>query len=91
MPDCLHVSRAGLSMPTADRLIWEYAKEHHFVIVTFDEDFERLSNLYGFPPKVVVLRLGNTSTQTIFEALVLKIADIEQFYLSDTYGLLEIY
>lgn len=90
-PESLHVSRIGVSLPISDRIIWEYAKKNDFVIVSFDEDFESLANLYGFPPKVVILRLGNSSTKTIASVLTSKASDIENFYLSETYGLLEIF
>lgn len=90
-PECLHVSRSGLSAPAPDRSIWDYAKQRGYVIVTFDEDFEDLTNLQGFPPKVIILRIGNTSTRTIAEALTAKKDEIESFFSSDTYGLLEIY
>ena len=90
-PDCLHVSRTGLANPAPDRLIWEYARKQDYIIVTFDEDFENLYNLYGFPPKVIVLRLGNTSTRIIADTLSSKKPEIETFCLSDMYGLLEIF
>lgn len=90
-PESLHVSRIGVSLPISDRIIWEYAKKNDFVIVSFDEDFESLANLYGFPPKVVILRLGNSSTKIIASVLTSKASDIENFYLSDTYGLLEVF
>jgi predicted nuclease of predicted toxin-antitoxin system len=90
-PEILHVSRIGVSPPISDRTIWEYAKKNDFVIVSFDEDFESLANLYGFPPKVVILRLGNSSTKIIASVLTSKASDIENFYLSETYGLLEIF
>lgn len=90
-PESLHVSRIGVSLPISDLIIWEYAKKNDFVIVSFDEDFESLANLYGFPPKVVILRLGNSSTKIIASVLTSKASDIENFYLSDTYGLLEVF
>ncbi|MEZ4903474.1 MAG: DUF5615 family PIN-like protein [Spirosomataceae bacterium] len=90
-PECLHISRSGLSMPASDIDIWKYAKQNDFMITTFDEDFEDLANLYGFPPKIIILRLGNASTNTVVSTLSAKIKEIETFYLSDTYGLLEIY
>lgn len=90
-PESLHVSRIGVSLPISDRIIWEYAKKNDFVIVSFDEDFESLANLYGFPPKVVILRLGNSSTKIIASVLTSKASDIENFYLSETYGLLEVF
>lgn len=89
--ESLHVSRIGVSFPISDRIIWEYAKKNDCVIVTFDEDFESLANLYGFPPKVIILRFGNATTKHIASILISKSADIHLFYSSDTYGLLEIF
>jgi predicted nuclease of predicted toxin-antitoxin system len=61
------------------------------MIVTFDEDFENLSNIYGFPPKVILLRLGNVSTESAMTVLLKQMADIEQFFDSDIYGILELF
>lgn len=90
-PDSLHVSRTGLATPAPDRLIWEYARQNNFLIVTFDEDFEDLSSLYGFPPKVIILRFGNASTHQIASTLQANKPDIMAFFNSDNYGLLEIF
>ena len=49
--------------PDAD--VWEYAKHHGLTIVTKDSDFHQLSFLYGPPPKVAWLRMGNCSTDKI--------------------------
>jgi predicted nuclease of predicted toxin-antitoxin system len=87
----LHVSRSGLTMPSEDSDIWQFAKVNNFLSVTFDEDFENMSNLFGFPPKVVLLHLGNSSTQSIAEALLGQMSDIKRFYNSDTHGILEIF
>lgn len=90
-PGCLHVNRTGLATPAPDKAIWEYSQKYDYVVVTFDDDFEDLHNLYGFPPKVIILRLRNTSTQAIADILMAKKADINDFFLSDVYGLLELY
>ena len=50
-----------------DREIWEYAKKEGYSIVTFDSDFYDLTLLLGIPPKVIWLRLGNTSTDTLID------------------------
>ncbi|MDQ6789041.1 MAG: DUF5615 family PIN-like protein [Acidobacteriota bacterium] len=63
-PDCRHVREAGLK-ESEDIDIWEYAKSNDFVIVTKDIDFQQRSLLYGHPPKVVRLRVGNCTVQTI--------------------------
>jgi predicted nuclease of predicted toxin-antitoxin system len=50
-----HVSEVGLASRTPDIVIWEYAKEHSFSILTADTDFITLSNKFGPPPKVILL------------------------------------
>ncbi len=62
-----------------DRAIWDYAKGHGFIIVTKDEDFHRFSVLYGLPPKVIWLRIGNCSTGDIIRLLQDRAADIQNF------------
>jgi len=42
-----------------DRIIWNYARNSGYVIVTLDSDFANMSALYGFPPKVIWLHCGN--------------------------------
>ena len=63
-PGSEQVRRLGLLGKT-DRLIWEYARQHEFIIVTHDEDFIELSTLYGAPPKVLLLRVGNLPTAAL--------------------------
>jgi predicted nuclease of predicted toxin-antitoxin system len=38
-PGSQHVLDVGLARETPDKVIWEYAKAHSFVIVTADSDF----------------------------------------------------
>lgn len=49
--------------------IWQYAREKDFAIVTFDMDFYNLALLKGSPPKIIWLRIGNTTTDKIAELL----------------------
>ncbi len=67
-PASEHVRDVGLAAGD-DRAVWEYAKAGGFAIVSKDADFRQLSFLYGSPPKVVWLRVGNQSTAQI-EAIV---------------------
>ena len=53
----------------SDTIIWAYARQHAYVIVTQDSDFVERSKLLGPPPKVVWLRCGNT-TPIAIEALL---------------------
>jgi predicted nuclease of predicted toxin-antitoxin system len=65
-----------------DSFLWNYAKEHDYCIVTFDGDFYDLGLIKGSSPKVIWLRLGNTSTQNI-EAVLRKNYDLIKAFLSD--------
>jgi predicted nuclease of predicted toxin-antitoxin system len=77
-PGCLYVNDRGLA-GGSDREIWQYALQHGFVIVTKDEDFQRLSVLYGAPPKVIWIRLGNCSTTDIIRLLRERHREIDRF------------
>ena len=67
----------------SDNEIWNYAKSHNYSIVTYDSDFYELSNLYGFPPKIIWLRVGNTSTATLPALFIEKANLIEEFLKGD--------
>ena len=60
-PGCTHVGDQGLASGS-DRAIWQHARDHGLIIVSKDEDFQRLSVLYGAPPKVIWIGLGNCSS-----------------------------
>jgi predicted nuclease of predicted toxin-antitoxin system len=77
-PSCVHVGGRGLA-GGSDRAIWQYARDHGLAIVTKDEDFQRLSVLYGAPPKVIWTRLGNCSTADIFRLLTERRSEIAHF------------
>lgn len=65
-----------------DLFLWNYAKENGFCIVTFDGDFYDLGLIKGSSPKVIWLRLGNTSTQNI-EIILRKNYDLIKTFLTD--------
>ena len=67
-PESKHVRQVGLG-EADDGAVWDYARASDFVIVSKDEDFHQRSFLYGSPPKVVWLRLGNCTTQDIEDTL----------------------
>lgn len=65
--DAEHVRAAGLDQASDDD-IWAYAKAKGLAIVTKDSDFIERSRLFGSPPKVIWLRIGNASplaTETV--------------------------
>ncbi len=61
-PGSIHVSTVGLST-AFDKVVWGYARQHDYIIVTKDADFSELGLLLGFPPQVIWIRRGNCSTQ----------------------------
>jgi predicted nuclease of predicted toxin-antitoxin system len=90
-PECLHVSRTGLTTPASDEEIWEYARRHHYSIVTNDEDFCHLVMLRGAPPKMIWLRFGNASTNEVAEKLLYHTEAIKALQQSDIVHMLEVY
>ena len=89
--DIIHVERTGLPIPADDTLIWDWAKTNDYVIVTNDEDFLNFSIQKGYPPKVILLRMGNQSTKNIASILLKHKADIENITSDPHNGVLEIY
>ncbi len=67
-PDSAHVKALGLTN-TDDSLIWDYAQENDYIIVSKDSDFHQRSILYGHPPKFIYLRIGNSPTSKIVNIL----------------------
>ena len=80
-PDSKQVRDLGLEN-TKDSFIWNYAKENNYCIVTFDGDFYDLGLIKGSSPKVIWLRLGNTSAQNI-EIVLRKNYDLIKTFLTD--------
>jgi predicted nuclease of predicted toxin-antitoxin system len=77
-PDSGHVTEVGLDRAT-DREVWEFARAGGYVIVSKDSDFRQLAFLFGPPPKVVWLRVGNASSRVIASLLRNCIDVVEPF------------
>jgi len=86
-PDSQHAKTLGL-INTDDAIIWEFAKLNSFVIVSKDSDFHQRSLLYGYPPKFVFLRVGNSPTSKIVQILRDNFATIIKFNNSETESIL---
>jgi len=68
----------------SDTIVWKYAKENGFVIVSKDSDFQQRSLLLGHPPKFIWLRAGNCPASTIQDLLRNHSAAIHTFEQSLT-------
>ena len=77
-PGSEHVTSAALERAN-DREVWDYARANGCAIVSKDSDFNQLSFLYGAPPKVIWLRVGNCTTEDIEQKLRSHIAEIAAF------------
>ena len=84
-----HLSDLRLDNYT-DIAIWEFARANNYCIVTFDFDFIDISTLRGFPPKIILLRMGNTSTEKIISRILTDSKLISNFLISEDTAFLEI-
>jgi predicted nuclease of predicted toxin-antitoxin system len=73
-PESNHVRLLGLS-EVSDRVLWDYARENGFAIVSQDADFAEMAVLLRSPPKVIWLRAGNRTTADI-SSLLRRHADL---------------
>ena len=76
--EVVHVRAVGLAS-AEDSAIWAYARQHGFTIVSKDGDFCGRSSLFGAPPKVIWLALGNCSTSEIERRLRGHRQELETF------------
>src|ERR687884_21102 len=83
-PDSVLVRDVGLKAAD-DPVVWEYAKDHDLMIVSKDSDMHQRSFVFGYPPKVVWVRLGNCSTSDVERLLRWHFAAIKAFY-EDNYA-----
>ncbi len=82
-PRSAHVRPLGMDQAD-DLVIWQHAATHGYVIASKDSDFYQRSLLYGSPPKVIWLRVGNCSTRHIADLLRSRVADVEAFADDDS-------
>ena len=89
-PDSTQIALLG--MESADDLeVWEYAKQHNYLLVTQDADFSDMSAVKGHPPKVIWLKCGNQPKKRIIEILLSVQDDICRFNTEPGLSCLEIY
>lgn len=86
-PGSEHVRNVGLAA-SPDPAIWSYAAAQGFVIVSKDSDFQHRALLLGPPPKVVWVRLGNSSTAAVAAVLRARHGDLLAFEADPTASLL---
>lgn len=88
-PDSLHVRDADMKAAD-DPVVWDYAKDNDFMIVSKDADMHDLSLVFGNPPKVIWLRLGNCSTSEVGNLRRRDFHVIKHFYEDEQVSLLSL-
>ena len=79
-PGSSQISLLGLEQES-DKNIRQYAINNGFVVVTKDADFYEMSMLYGQPPKIIWLKIGNQSKASTIKVLQDNIEVITQVLL----------
>ena len=83
-PHSIHVREVSLKAAD-DPLVWEYARDNDLTLVSKDSDMHQRSFVFGPPPKVIWVRLGNCSTLQVEQLLRLHSNAIEAFH-EDAYA-----
>jgi predicted nuclease of predicted toxin-antitoxin system len=89
-PGSLHVTNLNPAVKK-DIDIFNHAKARNLTIVTQDEDFYDLQLINGFPPKIIWMRMGNSSTLNVLQKLIDNKEAIISFEKNEEIGILEIY
>jgi len=88
-PNSTQLALVGLEN-TDDKLIRQYAIDNDFVIVTKDADYYDMTVLYGQPPKIVWLKMGNQSKAATIKTLQDNQQAIEKALMVDGKACIEI-
>ena len=73
-----------------DKTIRQYAIDNDFVIATKDADFYEMNMLYGQPPKIIWLKMGNQSKKVTIKVLQTNQSIIEHSLWVEDKALIEI-
>ena len=88
-PGSVHIGALGLDR-ASDFEVWNYAKANSFTIVTKDSDFNDICTLYGFPPHIIWLRLGNSRIAEAEQALCMHKKTIFKIITENKTGIVEV-
>lgn len=77
-PGSAHVRDVGLS-GADDQAVWAHAAQNRMTVVSKDSDFQQRALLFGHPPKVIWVRLGNCTTTAIATLLRARHDDVRAF------------
>ncbi|NJL14484.1 MAG: DUF5615 family PIN-like protein [Microscillaceae bacterium] len=84
------VGRLGMAQ-TDDAMIWQYARTHGYVLVTFDAYFKERNILSGHPIKIILLRFENASPDFVIKTLKSQASIIQDFFTNENLACLELH
>lgn len=88
-PGSTQVALMGMEQAD-DKTIRQYAIDNGYVMTTKDADFYEMNLLYGSPPKVIWLKVGNQSKAATIKTLLDNCHIIEQALFQDDKDYIEI-
>ncbi len=88
-PGSSHTIEVGLQT-SDDFAVWTFAKQNEFTIVTKDSDIYDIGLIKGFPPKVIWIRSGNTSSTYVLSLMKSNHLRILNFIKSEDQFCLEL-
>jgi predicted nuclease of predicted toxin-antitoxin system len=77
-PGSVHVRDCELK-GCPDNEIWEYARSNDFTLISKDSDFNQRSLLYGQPPRLIWLRVGNCTREQLVALIKSHEREIRSF------------
>lgn len=88
-PGSTQVALIGMEQAD-DKIIRQYAIDNDFVMTTKDADFYEMNLVFGQPPKVIWLKMGNQSKAATIKTLLDNQCAIEQVLIQDDKDCIEI-
>lgn len=88
-PGSTQVALIGMEQAN-DKELRQYAIDNDFVMTTKDADFYEMNTLYGQPPKIIWLKIGNLSKAETIRVLLENKTAIEQALLIEDKACIEI-
>lgn len=88
-PESSQISLLGKEQ-SSDADIWSFAKLNGCIIVTKDSDFYDMSVVYGQPPKIIWLKMGNQNKARVINALLESRAELERMLLIENRACVEL-
>ncbi len=88
-PGSTQIALLGLEA-ASDSVIWQYAKDNGYVIVSRDSDFQERSLVAGHPPQVIWLKIPNRSKTVVLNILLEHRAEIEQALVQENLACVEL-